>query len=105
MTGGYPDDPVAYSEDAAGYPEYTAGYPDDADYPEDTAGYPASPGNAGYSPARPYVAPVPRSTGAAAEGRGRGRRRAADPEESDLSRDSFPYGGPHAEPEPPRHGR
>jgi hypothetical protein len=96
---GYPDGSAAYPEDTAGYSEDTAGYP------EDTAGYPASSGNAGYSPARPYVASVPGSTGPAAEGRGRGRRRAADPEEDDLSPGSFPYGRPPAEREPPRRGR
>jgi hypothetical protein len=102
----YPEDTAGYPEDTAGYPEDTAGYPEDtAAYPEDTAAYPAPPGNAGYSPARPYVTPVPGSTGPAAEGRGQGRRRAADREESDLSPGSFPYGRPPAEPEPPRRGR
>jgi hypothetical protein len=107
LTGEYPDDPhtgdypagTGYTDGSAAYPEDTAGYP------EDTAGYPPSSGNAGYSPARPYVAPVPGSTGPAAEGRGHGRRRAADREESDLSPGSFPYGLPPAEPEPPRRGR
>ena len=107
LTGAYPDDP--YSRDypaGAGYPDGSAAYPEDsAGYPEDTAGYPPSSRNDGYSPARPYVTPVPGSTGPAAEGRGHGRRRAADPEESDLSPDSFPYGRPPAEPEPPRRGR
>ncbi len=96
---GYPGGPAAYPDDTAGYPEDTGGYG------EDTGGYPAASGNAGYSPARPYVAPVPGSTGPAAEGRGRGRRRAADREESDLSPGSFPYGRPDADPEPPRRGR
>jgi len=110
---GYPDGSAAYPEGTAGYPEETAGYPEDtagypeetAGYPEDTAGYPPSSRNDGYSPARPYVTPDPGSTGPAAEGRGRGRRRAADREESDLSPGSFPYGRPPAEPEPPRRGR
>src|SRR5215471_6227188 len=84
LTGEYPDDPhtgdypaeAGYPDGSAAYPEGTAGYPEDtAGYPEDTAGYPPSSGNAGYSPARPYVAPVPGSTGPAAEGRGQGRRR------------------------------
>jgi hypothetical protein len=102
----YPEDTAGYPEDTAGYPEDTAGYPEDtAGYPEDTAGYPPSSRNDGYSPARPYVTPVPGSTGPAAEGRGHGRRRAADQEQSDLSPGSFPYGRPPAEPEPPRHGR
>jgi hypothetical protein len=98
-TAGYPDRPAAYPDDTAAYPEDAAGYA------EDPAGYPASPGNAGYSPARPYVAPVPGSAGPGTEGRGRGRRRAADREESDPSSGSFPYGRPPAEPEPPRRGR
>jgi hypothetical protein len=100
-TAGYPDGPAAYSEDSAGYPDDSSGYPDHA------AGrdYPASPGNAGYSPARPYVTPVPGGTGPAVEGRGHGRRRAADREESDPSADSFPYGRPPAEPEARRRER
>jgi hypothetical protein len=107
LTGEYPDDPHTGDYPAGtGYPDGSAAYPEDtAGYPEDTAGYPPSSGNAGYSPARPYVAPVPGSTGPAAEGRGHGRRRAADREESDLSPGSFPYGLPPAEPEPPRRGR
>jgi len=100
LTGAYPEDPHSVDYPAG------AGYPDgSAAYPEDTAGYPPSSRNDGYSPARPYVTPVPGSTGPAAEGRGHGRRRAADPDESDLSPDSFPYGRPPAEPEPPRRGR
>ena len=100
LTGEYPDGPPT-----GDYPG-TARYPEDAaGYPEGTAGYPAPPGNAGYSPARPYVAPVPGSAGPAAEGRGRGRRRAADREQADLSPGSFPYGRPPAEPDPPRRGR
>ena len=103
---GYPDGPAAYPEDAAAYPEDAAAYPEDAAaYPEDAEGYPDSSGNAGYSPARPYVAPVPGSAGPGAEGRGHGRRRAAVREEGDLSAGSFPYGRPPAEPEPPRRGR
>ena len=94
-TGDYPTGP------AEGYPESAAGYPDAGA----SGDYPATPGNAGYSPARPYVAPVPGDTGSAAEGRGRGRREAADGEESDPSADYFPYGRPPAEPEPRRRGR
>jgi len=94
-TGDYPTGP------AEGYPVSASGYPDAAA----SGDYPASPGNAGYSPARPYVAPVPGDTGSAAEGRGRGRREAADGEESDPSADYFPYGRPPAEPEPRRRGR
>src|SRR6516165_10078686 len=114
LTGAYPDEPYSrdypagagYPDGSAAYPEDTAGYPEDtAGYPEDAAGYPPSSGNAGYSPARPYVAPAPGSTGPAAEGRGHGRRRGPDGEESDLSPGSFPYGRPPAEPEPPRRGR
>jgi hypothetical protein len=104
-TAGYPDGPAAYPEDTDAYPDDTA-YPEGAaGYAEDAASYLASPGNAGYSPARPYVAPVRGSTGPGAEGRGHGRRRAADREESDPSPGSFPYGRPPAEPEPPRRGR
>ena len=94
-TGDYPTGP------AEGYPETASGYPDAAG----SGDYPASPGNAGYSPARPYVTPVPGGTGPAAEGPGRGRRGAADREESDPSADYFPYGRPPAEPEPRRRGR
>jgi len=114
--GDYPDDPLT-----RGYPEerHTGGYPDDprggyaeepmtaryraepptGDYPTgpsdpatDGPDYPAPPGNAGYSPARPYVAPVP--GGARGAGEGRGRRRGGGREESDPSPDSFPYGRP-----------
>ena len=104
LTGAYVDDPHTGDYPAgAGYPDDSAGYPEDTSgYPEDAAGYPAS---SGYSPARPYVARVPGSTGPAAEGRGHGRRRAPDREEDDLSPGSFPYGRPPAEPEPPRRGR
>jgi hypothetical protein len=104
LTGDYPDGPHTGdypTGPAEGYPESASGYPDDAARRD----YPASPGNAGYSPARPYVAPVPGGTGPAAEGRGRGHRRAPDREESDPSGDSFPYGRPPAEPEPRRRGR
>jgi len=104
-TGGYPDDPGGgYADDPA-----TARYraePPAGDYatgPSDSAfddpGYPAPAGNAGYSPARPYVAPVPGDPRGAGEGRG-GRRRSGGEEESDdPSPDSFPYGRPAAEPE------
>ena len=114
--GDYPDDPLT-----RGYPEerHTGGYPDDprdgyaeepmtaryraepptGDYPTgpsdpamDGPDYQAPPGNAGYSPARPYVAPVP--GGARGAGEGRGRRRGGGREESDPSSDSFPYGRP-----------
>ena len=80
--------------------------PPTGDYPTgpsdsaiDDPGYPAPPGNAGYSPARPYVAPVPGGTRGTGQGRGRERRRGGDREESDPSADSFPYGHPSAEPE------
>jgi hypothetical protein len=114
--GDYPDDPLT-----RGYPEerHTGGYPDDprggyaeepmtaryraepptGDYPTgpsepaiDGPDYQAPPGNAGYSPARPYVAPVP--GGARGAGEGRRRRRGGGQEESDPSPDSFPYGRP-----------
>ena len=94
-TGDYPTGP------AEGYPESASAYPDAAG----SGDYPASPGNAGYSPARPYVTPVPGGTGPAAEGPGRGRRGAADREESDPSADYVPYGRLPAEPEPRRRGR
>ena len=98
LTGDYPDSP-----DTGDYPTgpATGGYSGDSEGED----HPASPGNAGVPPARPYVAPVRGGAGPAAEGRGHRRRRAADPEESDLSPDSFPYGRPPAEPEPRRHGR
>jgi hypothetical protein len=103
-TGGYPDDPRGgYAEE-----QVTARYrmePPTGDYPTgpsdsaiDDSDYPAPPGNAGYSPARPYVAPVPDGTREAGEGRG-ARRRGGGQEESDPSPDSFPYGRPPAEPE------
>ena len=103
-TGAYADDPHTGDNPAgAGYPDDSAVYPEDTSgYPEDAAGHPAS---SGYSPARPYVARVPGSTGPAAEGRGHERRRTADREEDDLSPGSFPYGRPPAEPEPPGRGR
>ena len=114
--GDYPDDPLT-----RGYPEerHTGGYPDDPrdGYAEEpmaaryraeppTGDYPTGPsdpaidgpdyqgphGNAGYSPARPYVAPV--AGGARGAGEGRGRRRGGGREESDPSSDSFPYGRP-----------
>jgi hypothetical protein len=111
LTGRYHEDPhtARYPEEdphPARYPEdpLTGDYPDGS-HPGDYATGPASSGNDGYSPARPYVAPVTGGTGPVAEGRGQGRRRAADREESDLSPDSFPYGGTPAEPEPRRRGR
>jgi len=111
LTGDYPDGPdtgdypagqpaAGYPGDSAAYPEDTAGYPDD----DASRDYPASSGNAGYSPARPYVAPVPGGSGPA-EGRGHGRRRPAGREEDDPSPVSFPYGQPPAEPGPRRRGR
>ena len=98
LTGDYPDGP-----DTGDYPTGPAagGYSGDSEGED----HPASPGNAGFPPARPYVAPVRGGAGPAAEGRGHGRRRAADREESDPSGDSFPYGRPPAEPEPRTHGR
>src|SRR5215813_14142079 len=117
LTGRYPAEdphPARYPEDSrtGEYPggphtgDYpggagAAGYPDDIDSQD----YPASSGNAGYSPARPYVAPVPGGTGPAAEGRGQGRRRAVRGEEGDPSPDSFPYGRPPAEREARGRGR
>ncbi len=122
LTGSYHEDPhpARYAEDplAGDYPDgpqagdyptgpAASGYPDDAGYPDDidSRDYPPSSGNAGYSPARPYVTPPPGSGGPAAEGRGHGRRRAASREESDPSPDSFPYGRPPAEREPRERGR
>jgi hypothetical protein len=120
--GDYPDDPLTgpypgerhtgdYADDPrGGYAEEqtTARYraePPAGDYPTgpsdsaiDDPDYPAPPGNTGYSPARPYVAPVPGSTQEAGEGRG-ARRRGGGQEESNPSPDSFPYGRPSAEPE------
>jgi hypothetical protein len=109
--GGYPDDP------RSGYAEepMTARYraePPTGDYPTgpsdsaiDDPDYPAPAGNAGYSPARPYVAPLPGVTRGTGEGRGHGRRRGDSREESDLSPDSFPYGRLPAEPEARERGR
>jgi hypothetical protein len=111
FTGRYHEDPreSRYPEEDPRQSRYPEEDPRRARYSEDplTGAYPDDPhtGNAGYSPARPYVAPVPGSTGPAAEGRDHGRRRAADREEDDLSPGSFPYGRPPAEPEPPRRGR
>ena len=120
LTGDYPGDRVTggYPGDRGGYPRepMTARYPEDpltGDYPTgppadsaiDGDDYPPSSGNAGYSPARPYVAPLPVSAGGAAEGRRRGRARPASREESDPSPDSFPYGRPPAEPEVRGRGR
>jgi hypothetical protein len=111
-TGGYPDDPRSgYPDDPrGGYADepMTARYRADSpsgDYPTgpsdpaiDDPDYPPPAGNAGYSPARPYVAPVPDGPRGTGEGRG-GRRRGGGREESDPSPDSFPYGRPPAEPE------
>jgi hypothetical protein len=76
--------------------DYPAGPPESA---IDSRDYPASAGDAGYSPVRPYVAPVPGSGRGTGEGRRRPRGRAAGREESDPSPDSFPYGDPAEEPE------
>ena len=111
LTGGYPDDPVTggYPDDPrGGYAEEpaTARYrpePPTGDYPtgppDSAIDDPAHPAPAGYSPARPYVAPVPGGTRGTGQGQGRERRRGGDREESDLSPDSFPYGYPPAEPD------
>ena len=128
LTGAYPDDPLtgAYPDErhAGGYPDdphggyadepMTARYraePPTGDYPAgpsdsaiDDPDYPAPAGNAGYSPARPYVAPLPGGPRGTGEGRG-GRRRGGGREESDPSPDSFPYGRPPAEPEVRGRGR
>ena len=83
-TGGYPDGPHGgYEDDPHGsYAEepMTARYraePPTGDYPTgpsdsaiDDADYPVPAGNAGYSPARPYVAPVPGDTPGPAKGAG-----------------------------------
>ena len=113
LTGAYPDERRAggYPEDPHGgyaHEPVTARYraePPTGDYPTgpsdssiDEPDYLAPAGNAGYSPARPYVAPPPGDLRRTGEGRG-GRRRRTGGEESDLSPDSFPYGRPSAEPE------
>jgi hypothetical protein len=84
--------------------------PPTGDYPTgpsdsaiDDPDYPAPAGHAGYSPARPYVAPVPGVT--RGTGEGRGRRRGDGREESDPSPDPFPYGRQPAEPEVRERGR
>jgi hypothetical protein len=116
LTGGYPDDRLTgdyhgeYAEGAG-----TARYgeePSTGDYPTgpwdpaiDDEDYPAPAGNAGYSPARPYVAPPPGGAGGAREGRGRRRPRPGTRGESDPSPDSFPYGRSSAEPEVRGRGR
>jgi hypothetical protein len=103
--GGYPGDPAT-----ARYPadpltgDYPTGPPDPAIGTDEYAAPPPS-GNPGYSPARPYVAPLPGGAGRTPEGRRRRRGRPAGGEESDPSPDSFPYGRPPAEPEVPGHGR
>jgi hypothetical protein len=103
--GGYAEEPMTarYHEDPL-TGDYPTG-PPDSGYPDADASqdYPAPSGNAGYSPARPYVAPGPGSTGGTAERRG--RRRPARGEESDPSPDSFPYGRPPAEREVRGRGR
>jgi hypothetical protein len=116
LTDGYPGEPQGggYPGEFAGEP-MTAHYgaePSTGDYPTgpwdpaiDDEDYPAPAGNAGYSPARPYVAPVPGGAGGAREGRGRQRRRPGAREESDPSPDSFPYGRSSAEPEVRGRGR
>jgi hypothetical protein len=112
LTGPYPGDRGAggHPEDrGGGYPAarhsadpLTGDYPTGpADSAIDGGDYPDASGNAGYSPARPYVAPVPGGPA----GRRRGRGRPADREESDPSPDSFPYGRAPEEPEVPRRGR
>jgi hypothetical protein len=99
LPGGYPDGPhpgdYPAGRAAAGYP----GDKDSQDYPPDVSG------NTGYSPVRPYVAPLADGGAAPAEERRHGRGRAPGREESDLSSDSFPYGTPQAEREPRGHGR
>jgi hypothetical protein len=109
--GGYPEDPHGGhpGDPRGGYAgePVTARYraePPTGDYPTGPSDpafgdpdYPAPTGNAGYSPARPYVAPVP--SGPSGIGEGRGRRAGGDPEEGDPSAGSFPYGRPPAEPE------
>jgi hypothetical protein len=108
-TGGYPDHPNSgYAEEPM-----TARYraePPTGDYPTgpsdsaiDDPDYPAPAGHAGYSPARPYVAPVPGVT--RGTGEGRGRRRGDGREENDPSPDPFPYGRQPAEPEVRERGR
>jgi hypothetical protein len=103
-TGGYPDDPRSGYADEPMTARYRA-EPPTGDYPTgpsdpaiDDPDYPAPAGNPGYSPARPYVAPLPGGPRDTGEGRG-GRRRGGGREESDPSPDSFPYGRPPAEPE------
>jgi hypothetical protein len=110
LTGAYPDDPSGGYADEPMRARYQAESPT-GDYPAgpsdpaiDDPDYPAPPGNAGYSPARPYVAPLPGDTRGTGEGRG-GRRRGGGREESDPSPDSFPYGRPPAEPEVRGRGR
>ena len=101
---GYPDDPRGGYVDEPMTARYRADSPS-GDYPTgpsdpaiDDPDYLPPAGNAGYSPARPYVAPVPEGPRGTGEGRG-GRRRGGGQEESDPSPDSFPYGRPPAEPE------
>jgi len=73
-TGDYPAAPAAPRQDAIG-----------------RSGYPAAPGNAGYSPARPYVTSATGGGPRSAEER-EAERQARDRQESDPSPDSFPYG-------------
>ncbi|SRR5579871_1072221 len=80
LTGVYPDDPSGGYADEPMTARYQAESPT-GDYPTgpsdsaiDDPDYPAPPGNARYSPARPYVAPLPGDPRGTGEGRG-GRRR------------------------------
>ena len=116
LTGGYAEDRRGgYAEEpmTARYPgdpltgDYPTG-PPDSGYPDALASqdYPAPSGTGGYSPARPYVAPGPGSTGGTGgTAEQRGRRRPASGEESDPSPDSFPYGRASAEREVRGRGR
>ena len=78
LTGAYPDE-RGYADEPMtaryGAEAPTGDYPAGPSDPDvDDPDYPAPPGNAGYSPARPYVAPPPRGPRRTGEGRG-GRRR------------------------------
>jgi hypothetical protein len=106
--GGYAEEPMTaryHGDPLTG--DYPTG-PPDSGYPDASASqdYPAPAGTGGYSPARPYVAPGPGSTGGTGgTAEQRGRRRPASGEESDPSPDSFPYGRPSAEREVRGRGR
>jgi hypothetical protein len=106
--GGYAEEPMTaryHGDPLTG--DYPTG-PPDSGYPDALASqdYPAPAGTGGYSPARPYVAPGPGSTGGTGgTAEQRGRRRPASGEESDPSPDSFPYGRPSAEREVRGRGR